>query len=245
MFFELPKERTVANASKVPQELSRALKRGAKAEVALAAIYEENEQLKARFNLMLQATSDGLWDMETNQSNWMDANNPFWWSDQFRSLLGFADESDFPNLLGGWSSRLHPNDAMPTLAAFAAHINDLSGKIPYDVEYRLLCSNGEYRWFSARGKTMRTKRRSIGFRRSFRSNPNDGRGDSDTTASGRYLVKRLSTLQNRPVRRRSNVGFFAVCTSMMVASEIRYSQTELRCSAPAGLVLDSIGNDPC
>lgn len=155
MFLGLLKKRTVAEALKTPRELSLALNRATKAEVALAAIYEENERLKARFNLMLQATSDGLWDMETNHSNWTDANNPFWWSDQFRTLLGFIDEKDFPNLLGSWSSRLHPDDAAPTLAAFTAHINDLSGKIPYDVTYRLLCRNGAYRWFSARGKTIR------------------------------------------------------------------------------------------
>lgn len=155
MYFRYLKKSNVANAAEIPREVSLALKRGAKAEVALAKIYEENERLNARFNLMRQATSDGLWDMDTNQSSWTDANNPFWWSDQFRNLLGFADETDFPNLLGSWSSRLHPDDAAPTLAAFAAHINDLSDQTPYDVTYRLLCRNGEYRWFSARGKTIR------------------------------------------------------------------------------------------
>lgn len=136
-------------------ELSLALHGRAQAEEKLAAIYEENERLKIRFDLIRQATSDGLWDMETNQSNQTDANNPFWWSDQFRRLLGFRDEKDFPNVLGSWASRLHPEDSAPTLAAFAAHINDRSGRTPYDVTYRLRCRNGAYRWFSARGKTIR------------------------------------------------------------------------------------------
>lgn len=93
--------------------------------------------------------------METNQSNQTDANNPFWWSDQFRCLLGFRDEKDFPDVLGSWSSRLHPEDSAPTLAAFCGHINDRSGSSPYDVTYRLRCRNGAYRWFSAHGKTIR------------------------------------------------------------------------------------------
>lgn len=155
MVFRLLKKRTVADAANIQQELSLALKRAAQAEDELAAIYEENERLKARFDLMRQATSDGLWDMETNKCNQTDANNPFWWSDQFRRLLGFHDEEDFPNVLGSWASRLHPEDSAPTLAAFAAHINDRSGRTPYDVTYRLRCRNGEYRWFSARGKTIR------------------------------------------------------------------------------------------
>jgi len=141
---------------KIQQELSLALQGRAQAEEELAAICEENERLKTRFDLIRQATSDGLWDMETNQSNQTDAGNPFWWSDQFRRLLGFHDEEDFPNVLGSWASRLHPEDSAPTLAAFNAHINDRSGQTPYDVTYRLRCRSGEYRWFRARGKTMRT-----------------------------------------------------------------------------------------
>src|SRR5665647_2788022 len=117
-------------------KLSLALQRSAQAEEKLTAIYEENERLKIRFDLIRQATSDGLWDMETNQSNQTDANNPFWWSDQFRRLLGFRDEKDFPNVLGSWASRLHPEDSAPTLAAFNAHINDRSGQTPYDAPSR-------------------------------------------------------------------------------------------------------------
>jgi diguanylate cyclase (GGDEF)-like protein/PAS domain S-box-containing protein len=144
-----------AHLAKIKRELLLARQRGAQAEEALAAICDENERLKARFDLIRQATSDGSWDMETNQSNQTDADNPFWWSDQFRRLLGFRDEQDFPNVLGSWASRLHPEDLAPTLAAFDAHINDRSGCTPYDVTYRLRCRNGDYRWFRASGKTLR------------------------------------------------------------------------------------------
>lgn len=156
MVFRLIKKNTDTHTAKMQQELSLALQERARAEEALAAIHAENERLKMRFDLMRHATSDGLWDMETSLANLMDANNPFWWSDQFRRLLGFSDETDFPNVLGSWASRLHPEDSAPTLAAFAAHINDRSGRTPYDVTYRLRCRNAEYRWFSARGKTLRS-----------------------------------------------------------------------------------------
>ncbi len=154
MVFKSLKQQTDANA-KVQQELARALQRTAQAEEELAKIHEENERLKVRFDLIRQATSDGLWDMETNQSDQTDVDNPIWWSDQFRALLGFEDDWDFPNVLGSWVARLHPEDCALTLAAFAAHINDRSGRTPYDISYRLLCRNGEYRWFGARGKTIR------------------------------------------------------------------------------------------
>jgi diguanylate cyclase (GGDEF)-like protein/PAS domain S-box-containing protein len=155
MNFKLLKKHTGAHLAKIKRELLLARQRGAQAEERLAAFCEENERLKARFDLIRQATSDGLWDMETNQSNQTDADNPFWWSDQFRRLLGFRDEQDFPNVLGSWASRLHPEDLAPTLSAFDAHINDRSGCTPYDVTYRLRRRNGDYRWFRARGKTLR------------------------------------------------------------------------------------------
>ncbi len=108
-----------------------------------------------RFDLMRHANGDGLWDMETCGANPIAASNAFWWSDQFRRLLGFHDQLDFPNVLGSWASRLHPEDAAATLAAFAAHIDDRSDRTPYDVTYRLQCRNGDYRWFSAHGKSIR------------------------------------------------------------------------------------------
>lgn len=126
-----------------------------RAEAALAASRQENARLEARFDLIRKATTDGLWDMEISQIDQTDASSPIWWSDRLRSILGFHDEGDFPNVLGSWTSWLHPDDAAPTLAAFDAHINDRSGRTPYDVTYRLRCRNGEYRWFSAHGTTMR------------------------------------------------------------------------------------------
>jgi len=70
-------------------------------------------------------------------------------------MLGFRGEYDFPNVLHSWSDRLHPDDKEQTLQAFAAHINDTTGITPYDVEYRLMLKNGEYRHFHAFGTTLR------------------------------------------------------------------------------------------
>jgi hypothetical protein len=64
----LLKKRTESHAAKIQQELTLALQGRAQAEEGLAAIREVNERLKTRFDLIRQATSDGLWDMETNQS---------------------------------------------------------------------------------------------------------------------------------------------------------------------------------
>jgi PAS domain S-box-containing protein len=108
-----------------------------------------------RFELINKASSVGLWDMTVVAGDPVNPKNEFWWSDQFRSLLGFQDERDFPNVLESWSSRLHPRDKDWVLQAFAKHLTDHTGKTPYDVEYQLALKNGEYRWFRATGSTIR------------------------------------------------------------------------------------------
>lgn len=115
------------------------------------------QRLNERMELMQQATSDGLWDMELDPDRPIEENYPFWWSPAFRHMLGYQDEHDFPNILGSWSSRLHPEDKEKTLAAFQRHLYDQSGQTPYDVIYRLQLKSGEYRWFRARGETKRDK----------------------------------------------------------------------------------------
>ena len=113
------------------------------------------DSLQTRFDLVRLATSDGLWDMEINPDDPSNPDNPFWWSDQFRRMLGFTSEKDFPNILSSWSSRLHPDDKERTLAAFGKHLADRTGRTPYDVKYRLAMRDRSYRWFRARGETIR------------------------------------------------------------------------------------------
>ena len=108
-----------------------------------------------RFELINQASSVGLWDMTVIAGDPVNPKNEFWWSQQFRTMLGFTDEHDFPNVLESWSSRLHPTDKDRVLTAFAAHLNDRSGKTPYDIDYQLALKNGTYRWFRATGATRR------------------------------------------------------------------------------------------
>ena len=116
---------------------------------------EELDTVQTRLDLVRMATADGTWDMVVNHADPANPNNPFWWSDQFRRLLGFRNENDFPNVLSSWASRLHPEDREPTLAAFGRHLADRSGRTPYDVTYRLATKTREYRWFRARGETLR------------------------------------------------------------------------------------------
>ncbi|QID16393.1 PAS domain-containing protein [Nitrogeniibacter mangrovi] len=115
----------------------------------------ELDHFRARFDLLLAATHVGFWEMALGTGDTIDDDHPIWWSPQFRALLGFADEGEFPDRLGSWRTRLHPDDEGATVAAFLAHLKDRSGRTDYDVTYRLACADGQYRWFRARGATRR------------------------------------------------------------------------------------------
>ena len=116
---------------------------------------ELNELQLTKLNLAAKATKIGLWDMGVVKNDPINPSNSFMWSDEFRRMLGFSNENDFPNILRSWSDRLHPDDKNYTLKAFENHITDTTGKTPYDVEYRLLKKNGEYGYFRASGETIR------------------------------------------------------------------------------------------
>jgi PAS domain S-box-containing protein len=121
----------------------------------LAELNNNLDASRARFELVNQASGEGLWDMLVIVGDPVNEKNEFWWSPNFRTILGFKDEQDFPNVLGSWSNLLHEEDKERTLTAFAAHLNDYTGQTPYDIEYRLKYKNGSYGWFRARGATLR------------------------------------------------------------------------------------------
>jgi len=119
------------------------------------SMQEHLENNNLRLSLLLRSIDIALWDMVVDPSDPTGGNNAFWWSDEFRHLLGFSSEADFPNVLRSWSDRLHPEDKDRTLNAFAAHMNDYSGRTPYNVEYRVQHKRGHYLLLKADGSTLR------------------------------------------------------------------------------------------
>jgi len=111
----------------------------------------------ARFELSLEMLSDGLWDVELVDGDPLNPMSAYWWSVQLRRLLGYETANEFPDVLESLTSKIHPDDKNAVLSALANHLGDRSGNTPYDIEYRLKCKNGQYRWFRARGQSRRTK----------------------------------------------------------------------------------------
>ena len=108
-----------------------------------------------KLNMAVLATKISLWDMEIEKENPANPENTLMFSSEFRKMLGFTDESDFPNVLRSWLDRLHPEDFENTTGAFRNHVGDTTDLTPFDVECRLLKKNNEYSHFRVTGKTIR------------------------------------------------------------------------------------------
>ncbi|MCL2125505.1 MAG: PAS domain S-box protein [Oscillospiraceae bacterium] len=124
-------------------------------EMELAHARELNELQLLKLNLAAKATKIGLWDMEIVSDDPVNPNNAFVWSDEFRQMLGYKDENDFPSVFKSWIDRLHPEDKEGAIDAFARHLMDETGKTPFDIEYRLMKKDGEYSYYRASGETIR------------------------------------------------------------------------------------------
>jgi hypothetical protein len=118
----------------------------------------DGDELAEALDLFGNHAGVGLWDAVFFNADPADARSRWTWSGQFRRLLGFESETDFPDRMTSWSDRLHPDDVQPTFAAFAAFLADASGRTPYDVRYRLKMRDGAYRWFRAIGGCRRDER---------------------------------------------------------------------------------------
>ncbi|WP_417773703.1 PAS domain-containing methyl-accepting chemotaxis protein [Stappia sp.] len=94
----------------------------------------------------------GLWDAVLVNEDALHPKSKWTWTNEFRRLVGYTSEADFPNKCESWSDKLHPDDVAPTFAAFGGALKKVPGKKSfYDVTYRLKCADGEYRWFRATG----------------------------------------------------------------------------------------------
>lgn len=111
----------------------------------------ELERTLVRFRLSQELISDGIWDIEFASHG---KDHAYWYSPQYRVLLGFQTTADFPDSLESWSSRLHPSDKNRVVQDFNQHLSIPDRK--YDVEARMRCADGVYRWFRSQGSTHRS-----------------------------------------------------------------------------------------
>ena len=94
----------------------------------------------------------GMWSMDFDERGVM---TDVEWSAEFRRMLGYKDETDFPNRLESWSDLLPDDDRARVLKEYTDTIEDYTGQKTYDVEYQLRTKDRGWRWFHAVGRLSR------------------------------------------------------------------------------------------
>ncbi|MBK7000473.1 MAG: PAS domain S-box protein [Rhodoferax sp.] len=96
---------------------------------------------KARFQRMMDGSHDGHWE-------WYVGKDENYLSPRWKNFLGYEDH-EMPNVQASFFNHIHPDDASRVAEAVRRHLEE---RTTYEIEHRLRCKNGEYRWFSSRGK---------------------------------------------------------------------------------------------
>src|SRR6266545_4372479 len=96
---------------------------------------------EARYALAARGANDGLWD-------WNITGNQIFFSPRWKAMLGYA-EHQIGTAPEEWFSRIHADDRERLEVRLAAHRKRLITH--FEHEYRILHSDGEYRWMLCRG----------------------------------------------------------------------------------------------
>ncbi len=120
-------------------------------------ILAEVDQTEKAYHTLHRLIKSGMWDIYYDENG---KRIKVEWSDEFRHMIGYTDEDDFPNTLEAWSSLLHPDDWGAGYDTIEPAVFDKTGNTPYDVEYRLKTKDRGYRWFRATGDVYRRPDRS-------------------------------------------------------------------------------------
>nr|WP_211950673.1 sensor domain-containing diguanylate cyclase [Cupriavidus yeoncheonensis] len=113
----------------------------------IAQFREEFESLRKRERLLALAiagSGTGIWDRHV-------ATGEIHYSSGWKSMLGYAD-SEVSSRIEDSYLRLHPDDLEYVKATMQAHFDGRSDS--YEVEHRIRCRDGSYKWVCSRGKVV-------------------------------------------------------------------------------------------
>lgn len=128
-------------------------------------VAHENEQeltiSTRRHEAIDSILNEGSWSMNVLHGDMTDPENPFWYSEQFRNLLGFHGEDDFPNRPDTYSDRIHPDDRKRVLDQIHDYAAGASATSPLKLEYRIADAGGNYLWFDMTVTSVRDAKGSL------------------------------------------------------------------------------------
>ncbi|WP_075185270.1 PAS domain-containing protein [Teredinibacter haidensis] len=101
---------------------------------------------EARHARILQSSNDGIWE-------WSAEHGGFHFSSRCWEHLGYSEHDDLVNQgidrMQAWRKRIHEENLSIFDNALKEHVRE---KTPFDIEYRILGKDNEWRWIRARGQ---------------------------------------------------------------------------------------------
>ncbi len=99
---------------------------------------------EARWQFALEGLDQGVWD-------WNMEADTVYFSPGWKAMLGYGDD-EIGNHFDEWRGRVHEEDLPKAYATLKAHFR---GERPlYEVEHRMRCKDGSWKWILTRGKVM-------------------------------------------------------------------------------------------
>ncbi len=95
-----------------------------------------------RYKMALEGSGFGLFD-------WDVLTGDVFYSEKWKEILGYESD-EIENSFKIWKKLVHPDDLEGVMKKVEELLKDETTQ--YDVEVRMLCKNGNYKWINARGK---------------------------------------------------------------------------------------------
>jgi|GEM_PF-6913109 len=102
------------------------------------------QESEERFKYAMSGTREGIWD-------WNIAEGASFYSRQWKEMLGYRDE-EITSSTAEWEKRVHPDDMPMVRQALDRHFQGQTEM--YEIEYRLMCSDGSWKWILGRGSVI-------------------------------------------------------------------------------------------
>ncbi|CAM4248478.1 PAS domain S-box protein [Gillisia hiemivivida] len=107
-------------------------------------IEDDLKESEQRLHFALEGSGDGFWD-------WDIPEGKQYMSDQAKIMLGFNTEESLTDI-NEWDNRIHPDDREGSDLALKDYFEGRAKE--YNIEKRVRCKNGSYKWILDRGKII-------------------------------------------------------------------------------------------
>ncbi|HEX6241863.1 MAG TPA: PAS domain-containing protein, partial [Polyangiales bacterium] len=112
--------------------------------VAISACAAEDAYRLTRFDLVLEATRDAVWE-------WVVADGSVWWNERCNEVLGYSHGTG--PTFAAWTDRIHPDERNHVLAGYLATVDSMHDS--WKDEYRVVREDGEVRHVLDHGRVER------------------------------------------------------------------------------------------